>query len=372
MPRTKDYEKYLWGCRFCPMCKPASDTANVTFLECHSARAHAMIIWRASNGIKEYTDKDIELLYKTNLDGVSEAFCVDHYPVTSYMLAARQDIVEAGREPQVVKNVFDRFGREQRIETKNVKKGGAVVLCSEALSFGYDKATERVGALAEKTGAGVIAGYGGVDHYVLGNTQKAVDEASALVKAIADSQAKTVIADGSETWFALTKLYPELGVKLPEGVKVVNMNDFAFDGKDISKTAITGKNVFVHDARASYFLRDENTDEKVIMPDFFGPEELLGTGRVFDAPREIVDKMGAKRLFSVWSRAMARAMGMDDALYLTYPELAVKIAAKRIKEIAGLNAEYIVTDSFATVMFLESAKPEGVETIKTVWLPELI
>jgi hypothetical protein len=106
--RTKQYEKYLLGCRFCPMCKPASDTSNATYLECHSTRAHAMIIWRVSNGIKEYSNKEIELLYKTNLDGVSEAFCVDHYPVTAYLLAARQDIVQMGKAPEQVAKVFNR------------------------------------------------------------------------------------------------------------------------------------------------------------------------------------------------------------------------------------------------------------------------
>ena len=369
MLRTKEYEQYLWGCRFCPMCKPVSDVANATFLESHATRAHAMIIWRVSNGIKDYTDKEIELLYQTNLDSVSEAFCVDHYAVSSYLLAARQDIVDAGRAPKVVCAVFE---RAQEIRVSGATKGGAAILCSEALSFGYQEAVQKVSDVAKKLGAGVIAGYSGVDAYVLGNTKKALADANDLVKAIADSGVQTIVADGTETWYALTKLYPEIGVTLPQGVKVVNMAEFAFASKDVTKSDITGKDVFVHDARASYFLREGEADEKVIMPDFFGPEELLGAGKVYETIREIVDKMGAVRKFSVWSRALAKSMGMDEALYLTYPDLAAKIAAVRLKHIAEIGAQYIVTDSLATVLFLENTKPEGSENIKPIWLPQLI
>jgi hypothetical protein len=167
------------------------------------------------------------------------------------------------------------------------------------------------------------------------------------------------------------KLYPEIGVELPSDVEFENMNKFAFDGKDISQTAINNQKVFFHDARASYYLCDAKPDELVIMPDFFGPEALLGTGDVYELPRSIVDRMNASRKFSVWSRAMARGIGVDDALYLTYPKLALKLAERRITEIINIGAEYLVTDSFATVMFLGSINLECLKNIKIIWLPEL-
>ncbi|RKY01203.1 MAG: hypothetical protein DRP54_04095, partial [Spirochaetes bacterium] len=64
----EEYRKYLYGCRFCPMCKPASDVANVTFLESHTTRARAMMLWRILNGYSDFSERDVELLYQSTLD----------------------------------------------------------------------------------------------------------------------------------------------------------------------------------------------------------------------------------------------------------------------------------------------------------------
>ena len=343
MSRTKAYEKYLWGCRFCPMCKPASDSMNATFLECHATRAHAMIIWRALNDGRPYSEKEAELLYKCNLDGVAEAFCVDHYPVTAYMLAAREDIVESGRAPAPVSAVLD---RAQNIKAQPV---GDVLVFAEGADIDFDTAWEKGSALAERIGAGVIAGYSGYAPYVLGDSQKAREEANALVKAIAQTGAKTLVATGPESCYAFTKLYEKLGICL--GVEVVTAVEALFGQS--SATGVKGKKVFFHDARAAYNLGDTQPDEKVIMPDFFGPEEMLGEGDVYELPRKALIRGGAQLAFSVWSRAMANAMGNDEALSLTYPKLAQKMAERRLRMIAQTGAQMLVTDSLATVIYLQ-------------------
>jgi Fe-S oxidoreductase len=321
-----------------------------------------MTIWRVSNEIKDYTDRDVELMYETNLDSVSEAFCVDHYPVSEYLLAARQDIVKAGRAPTYVKSFEE---RDQKIQTR--VNGDTTIISCEAADFAYDAGFDRVLKIADKLKVGVIQGYSGVSVYALGLEDKAKELAQGLVKTIADAKVKILLADGPETYYALTKLYGEMGVSLPEGVEVKMLSAFADQGNPNSM--IAGKKVFFHDVRASYKLADTQPDEKVIMPDFFGPEELLGVGEVYDAPRKIIKNMGANMVFSVWSRAMARSFGMDDGMFLVLPKLAQKLAKRRMSEIVGLGAEYIVTDSLATVVFLETI---GINNVPVVWLPELL
>ncbi len=359
--RTANYEKFLYGCRFCPMCKPASDTSNATYLECHSTRAHAMTIWRVANDIKDYTDRDVELLYETNLDSVSEAFCVDHYPVSEYLLCARQDIVDSGRAPKYVKEIE---ARAQKI-TSN-PNGDTAILSCEAADFAYDKALERVSKIANKLGVGVIQGYSGVSAHALGLESKAKELAKDLADAIKSAGVKKILADGPETYYALKVLYKDFDIDL-SGVEICMLSQYIkCDGND---SVIKGKKVFLHDVRASYYLADTKPDEKIIMPDFFGPENLLGEGEVYDAPRSIVKTLGADEAFSVWSRAMARSFGMDDGMYITLPKLAKRLAERRMNEIKDLDVEYIVTDSLATIMFLEEI---GLNDVKALWLAEIL
>ena len=344
--RTKVYEHELLGCRFCPMCKPASDSLNASLLECHATRAHAMIIWRVMDGIKDYTEKEAELLYQCNLDGVAEAFCVDHYPMTKIMLAAREDIVDAGKEPAPVKVVLK---REQAIAAD--PKGDMLVF-AEGCDLVTEAATEAK-KIADKLGAGIISGCNGYLPYVLGGRAKAIKEAKEMAEAITKTGAKTLVAPGPESFYTFTKLYEELGVVLP--VKVVSLTELR--GNKPAQ-GVQGKKVFFHDARAAYNLGDTKPDEKVIMPDFFGPEELLGEGAVYDLPRKALKDGGAQLLFSVWSRAMANAMGNDEGVSITYPKMAQKMAARRLRMISELGTEVLVTDSMATYLYLEQLPEE--------------
>jgi hypothetical protein len=361
MQKTKAYEEYLLGCRFCPMCKPASDSLNATFLESHSTRAHAMIIWRVMNGIKDYSDKEVELLYRSNLDGVSEAFCVDHYPVSGFMLAAREDIVNAGKEPASVAAVL---AREQVIKADPKRE---MVLFAEGVDLDAEWAWLKAKELAGKINAGVVAGFNGYLPYVLGGREKAIQEARELAEAIIKTGVKTLVVPGPESYYTFTKLYEELGIELP--VKVVPLMKLLFANRKAE--GVEGKKVFFHDVRVAYNLSASQPDEKVILPDFFGPEELLGTGEVYEFPREVLKKSGAELVFLVWSRGLANAMGNDEGVAVTYPDLAKKMTKRRLQQISQTGAELLVTDSLATVIYLESFCPDLVDGLTLKYLGDL-
>lgn len=361
MSRTKEYEQYLLGCRFCPMCKPASDSLNATYLECHSTRAHAMIIWRAMNDITSYSEKEVELLYQSNLDGVSEAFCVDHYQTTGYMLAAREDIIEAGKAPAPVVELLN---RQQSIK---IKRSQDTLLFAEGADLAYELAWDEAEKLANKVGAGVIAGFSGYIPYVLGAKAKAIEEARAMAEAIHQTGAKRLIVTGPESYFTFSKMYKELGITL--NIRVIMISQMMFS--DAAALSVQNRKVFVHDARAAYYFCEDKPDEKVIMPDFFGPEELLGTGEIYELPRKALRAGGAELMFSVWSRAMANAMGNDEGVSLTYPALAKKMAQRRLKMIAQTGAEIVVTDSMATFVYLKTLEEDILCGLDVKYLSEL-
>ena len=61
-----------------------------------------MLLWQIINGFAQW-DRDIgQLLFESTLDSVSQEWCVNHYPVPEYILAAHADIVEAGFAPTSV------------------------------------------------------------------------------------------------------------------------------------------------------------------------------------------------------------------------------------------------------------------------------
>ena len=85
----------LYLLRFSAMCKPAGEVANLTQLESQTTRGRTLIMWRVAAGHLTWGPREVELMYQSTLDSISEAFDVFHYPISRYMLDARAEIFEA-------------------------------------------------------------------------------------------------------------------------------------------------------------------------------------------------------------------------------------------------------------------------------------
>ena len=368
----QDYEKFLYGCRFCPMCKPAGETANVTYYESHTTRARAMLLWRVLHGMADYSDRDIELLYETTLDSVSEAWCVNHYPVSKYLLAARQALVKAGRIPDSVKVVL---GQREALVTESVGKGDTVFVGADTDQTGLRDATPRYRRVMERLGieGRLLIGSVGLVSHCLGDDMGAAAAAEPMAAEINSSPPKRIVADSQDTYYVLTRLFPEWGIPLPKGAEVLSLADYC--GKKEKRAGgrdLEGKKVFVHDSRACVALAEKLPSDEVIQPGFAGPEEALGTGRVYDDLRRIIDRSGGKRVFSVWSRCMSKTSGADDGLALTYPALARRLAAYRFQQAEAAGAETVVTDSLAAVTLWETLSSDEGQGLSFAWWPELL
>ncbi len=367
-----DYEKYLYGCRFCPMCKPCSEVGNVTYRESHTTRARAMLIWRVLHGASEYSIRDVELLYQTTLDSVSEAWCVNHYPVSGYLLAARRRIFEEGLAPEPVRSILDRL-RESGFETS--PGGDTVFLACETAENGYVDGRTRYRKMLERLDldATLLIGCSGLTSFVLGDVEGARGAAERLLGELRSRGTKRIVVDGSDTFYALTRLYPELGLEPPEPAGITTLSRYCVEhAKNRKNKALNGRRVLVHDARSSFLLCDRPPTDEVIQPGFSGPEEALGTGAIYEAPRMLADSLGASRVFSIWTRGLSRSSGADDGLALTYPSLARRVAVKRFEQAEIAGADDIVTDSLAAVALWETLTPAERRGIGSVWMPELV
>ena len=367
--KLDECEDSLYRCRFCPMCKPAAEVANLTLIESHSTRARGMMLWRIVNGFAEFTKRNVEILYQSTLDSISQAWCVNHYPVSDYTVAARAEVFKANLVPVSVKEALKR-----EVTLPHSIKSDVIFLAGEAAEFGDEAIIKPALEVLEKIGlrAETVMGLCGAAAYSLGAIEQATEQAKQVVNMISQNKVKQVIVDGPQTLWALRCIYPKLDIALPEDVKITSLTEeilLAVQKGIIKISGKSGKKIFFHDSRSACLLSDRMAADEAIQPGFKGPEEVLGAGDVYEKPRELIDILGMKRVFSVWSRSLSKSCGADDGLWLSYPEMAKSLARQRLREFNHLDAD-VVTDSPLCQQHLSSARSEG--DVKVLWLPELI
>jgi len=366
-----EYEQFLYGCRFCPMCKPASEVGNVTQLESHSTRGKALLLWRVAKGLAELTPRDAELIYQSTLDSISQAWCISHYPVAEYVAAARRELVSKGLVPPEVKAVL-----RKQLRSESCPQAETVLLAGEISQLDEGGAVETVLELLARCGESAQAFLHptGALAYALGDLEAAREQAAKAAEGLQNAGARRVVADGPQTLYALKVLYPLLGVELPEYIEITSLAERAergLDKKKLSAKMIDGDQaLFFHDSPSACFLADELPSDEVIQPSLCDSEEHSGSGEVFELPRRILDRLGARRVSSVWSKALSRSTGADDGLMFTYPELASGLARMRIEQIRSLGAEAIVVDSVLDAVHLRRVQGNG-QGMPITWLAEL-
>jgi hypothetical protein len=385
MGRLCAHKQALYELRFSLMCKPATEVANVTQLESHTTRARTMMLWRIAEGVLDWGPREAELIYESTLDSISAAFDVFHYPIHRYMLDARADIWEAGLAPACVKRAVEASasqamgtgglrGLSQSVQSAAslLAQGDTLLLAGEIAQLGDDALLAPMKAALQAAGVEASAWVAptGALAFALGAWDVAKAQAKDIVAGIRARNAKTVIADGPETAWALTKVYPELGAEFPEGVVVRLLSEVLDENLKPARPKKDLGKVFVHDSRPAYLISTEEPLYTVILPGYTEDETTFGGGPVYDAPRRLLDRLGAQRVWGPWTRALARSSGADDGLWLTHPHLAKELATQRLDHVESLGATMLVTDSPLAAAYL--AKHAAGYKIEVKLLAELL
>lgn len=361
----------LEACRFCPMCKPAGEVANLVANEAYSTRARALLLWQLVAGRAEWTPRHAELLYQSTLDSIAQAWCVGGISVPDYVLAGRAEAWSRGLVPPGV-----RLAVESTREVV-VQGGGDVILLAGEAAGQSDQSFVEVLARLLGPVTTVVADTGAVA-YTMGAADIAREKATRIADMITEFRPRKVIADGPETMWALRSVYPALGVDLGKNVQLTTatavLNQRLTEGQLVG-LADRSESVLIHDARAATFLADESARPEAIHPGYAGPEEGLGAGSIFEAPREVAKRVGLQPLFHRWSRSLSRSCGADDGLWQTYPALAESLALRVLEEAARLGATTIVADSPLCAGHLRRVvggrDVEG-GSVRVTWLAELV
>jgi len=331
------------------MCKPATEVANLTQLESHTVRARTLMFWRIAKGYIDWGPREVELTYESTLDSVSGAFDIFHYPIYEYMLDARADIWDRDLAPDNIKEIVAASAAQ---ESPTAPQADILLLAGEIAQLGEDSLLSPIASALETIGTQAVIWVvpSGALAYALGAWQVAKQQAQQVVTGIQNSGANRLIVDGPETAWALTKVYPSLGVELPSGLSVELLSELLAEGLTPAKQDL-GK-VFVHDSRPAYLISTQQPSHTAILPGYTADESSFGKGVVYEAPRQLLDSLGAERVWGPWTRALARTSGADDGLWLTYPDLADGLADQRLKYAESLGADTLVTDSPLAAAFL--------------------
>lgn len=370
MSRLEAHKKELFEMRFSTMCKPACEVANLTQLESHTTRARALMLWRIVAGYLSWGSREVEILYESTLDSISEAFDIFHYPISRIMLDARADVWEAGLAPQCVKNVVKADQETRSQAPSDVQKSNYLLLAGELAQLNDDKYLHALRATLQAAGQDVQiwVARSGTLAFALGAREVACQQADYIFEGIKTSQATTIITDGPETAWALQKIFPELGLTLPVGVQVRSLSEFLLE--KLPRSQRKADAVFVHDSRPAYFLAEKLPSHLAILSEISADESVFGKGSVYETPRHILDSMGARRVFGSWTRGLAKSCGADDGLWLTYPDLAAGLARQRLEYARDLGARLIVTSSPLCASFL--TRHQGQADPPVAWLPEFV
>ena len=211
------FEDAIMNCRFCFMCRHLSAIGNVRFTEVDTPRIRAAMLYGLRTGTNSFDDADfVDALYRQDLSACCVHHCVNHYDENGLALAARADVVEAGKAPDAVKKLAAKFVKSIGWKAEG-KKGDVAWFLDETTAADKDvvAAAKKLFAAAKVAPKIITGGSIGKALKVLGYLTEAKMAAGLFAAFLAKEGVKTLVVSNPAAFDALTKDYPAFGVKLP-------------------------------------------------------------------------------------------------------------------------------------------------------------
>ena len=214
------FEEAIMNCRFCFMCRHLSAIGNVRFTEVDTPRIRAAMLYGLRTGTNSIDDADfVDALYRQDLSACCVHHCVNHYDENGLTLAARADVVEAGKAPEAVKKLAEKFVKS--IGWKAEGKGDVAWFLDETTAADKDvvAAAKKLFAAAKVAPKIITGGSIGKALKVLGYLTEAKMAAGLFADFLAKEGVKTLVVSNPAALNALRQDYEAFGVKLPCEVK---------------------------------------------------------------------------------------------------------------------------------------------------------
>ena len=210
------FEEAIMNCRFCFMCRHLSTIGQVRYTEVDTPRVRAAMLYGLRTGTNSFDDSDfVDALYRQELSACCTHHCVNHYDENGLALAARADVVEAGKQPEAVKKLAAKFVKSVGWKAEGKGDVAWFLDATTAADKSVVAAAKKLFAAAKIAPKVITGGSVGKVFKVLGYLPEAKDAAEKFAAFLKAEGVKTLVVSNPAAFDALTKDYAEFGVKLP-------------------------------------------------------------------------------------------------------------------------------------------------------------
>ena len=332
-------------CRFCWMCRHLCPVEHQTGREVNTPRAKGLLLSMVSKGTQHF-DKDVaQAMYECLLCDACTNDCATGYQPPLFIRQARTEAVVSELAPKAVMDLIaniDRTGNLYGMDKPSFGQNGTDVLVyiGEIAAMQTPDMAKNFLALLKKAGvsARVLAqepASGFLLGDLMGYTEEVRQQAMACAKALNAAKLPVVVLDSYDAEI-MTQKYSEWGCEITAGVTTAT----AYAAELLRQGRIETKKV-VEEKAACH-------DDDCLARTFheFAPVRALARAAGFD----LGEMFNHERL--------ARSCG--TALALAYmPEMTVKIAAERWKDLERVGRTAMVTASPQAWLCLSRCVPEG-------------
>jgi Fe-S oxidoreductase len=335
---TRDYTEIYEGDRYCLMCRHVCPVERVTKREATSPHGWALLVASEKRGLIDWNAEAVDTLYQCADCGLCQANCATNRPLPAAIVAARAMVVERGFAPDSVAHVAESIGWRGH-------------------PYGEDFANPYAERELVQSGVGLFVGAGtihrrpqtveaamklmraaGVEHnllgtnvsgvylpYTLGLWETARTLARQTIEEMERAGTEQVITLSREDAHAFRNIYPEIGVPLPDSIRVIEFVDWLRSMMELGYLQLGSVEL------EGYVYHDPCHTVRV--------SENMAVGRWIGA------QMAGKALGEMfWRENCPGPCGIVGGFEFTEPWLAERLARARVEEARQAGAKGIVTE----------------------------
>jgi len=322
-------------CRFCLMCRHVCPVGRITKREANTPHGWALLIASVDRGQMQWDADSVATLYECADCGLCHANCVTGQPLPLAIAAARAHVASLGLAPQSVSELdanLRRWGNPYgEVKASKNGKAGAALFVGAAAYHLRPQTLEAARKLLDGLGiAHTLVGVGRSSAYLpytLGLRETARALSQTTLDEISASECKQIITLTAEDAHTFRNVHPDLDLKLPGAVEVVELVSLLAENVDHLDLQSTDLTLTYHDPAHTPRLPERTKSARQLL--------------------KRLSRQPLRELF--WREGRADPAGAVGGLEFTNPALAGRMTQARLAEAASTGAEVLVSEDAAAL-----------------------
>ena len=357
-------------CRCCFMCRHACPVFLATKMDADTPRGHALLISRIDEGLSEWTDDTVDKIYRCSQCSLCKELCEFKWGEDLVVQVGRENIVRGGRAPEAVSNlahllinhgaVYNEPPKELKVKRKVIKGKQTDVLyfAGDSAFYEHPEIIQATAVVLDSLGvnwAMLEKGEStGIELFELGYTNEAKKVAGDLANKILEIHPDTLITGCAHAYRAFKELYPQWGIEAFKDIQIFHITEYLFN------QARDGELKLVQDSTLSRVS-------------YHDPCQLGRKMGVYDAPRDLIKAITGNPPIELFhNRGEAECCGAGSVMYLTNPDISIKVAQRRMYSLLQENAKLVITACPNCKHILTKANSDRQGGIKVLDIVELV